>query len=529
MRKTIIYTLCILAATSAFAATKTYTGKYTNTAGVRTDLNNTGLNNTTDVILNSTPNEAANTGEMYRGGSNVIMRSMTVVDNSGETQVAGDANIAAAFVIDANSTSDITALSVNNMTLVASASKIMNSASSSAVLNVNFNKLTLNGSGTQSQSLTFDNVTANVVTADYTAVGETAGTSSTLVIGEGSNVNWKGQIYSGKKNVNTPNSGVIINGTLTMDKDVNGLGGIKTYANTTIGSTGTLNVGTGCALTIDGSATLTIAGNINFATGNGFDHYGTLLITNTAPTQQLTFQSISSGSQWTVGKGVLTQSVATGEYTGIRIKRTANIVYGTTWTVNEKLDVGGDATEAAIAKLTVDATSKVNMVVGEGQDARLRLLGNVSVNLIAQNAVTMDDGSSIKLVSEDTAVSQLFANKISFQADQKFSQIIVNSDLYLWLNDGSSLTLDFTEGSTVEIADGKVFTIYNFRDNAVYVGDNLTDSTLAAIKAQDSEGTKYTVSVTDGWLVGAVVPEPAEWAAIFGALALGFALYRRRK
>lgn len=240
MRKTIVYTLCILAATSAFAATKTYTGKYTNNTGARTDLNNTGLNNTTDVILNSTPNEAAYTGEMYRGGSNVIMRSMTVVDNSGETQVAGDANIAAAFVIDANSTSDITALSVNNMTLVSSISKIMNSASNSAVLNVNFNKLTLNGYDTQSQSLTFDNVTANVVTADYTAVGETAGTSSTLVIGEGSNVNWTGQIYSGKKNVKTPNSGVIINGTLTMDKDVNGLGGIKTYANTTIGSTALL-------------------------------------------------------------------------------------------------------------------------------------------------------------------------------------------------------------------------------------------------------------------------------------------------
>lgn len=93
-------------------------------------------------------------------------------------------NIAAAFVIDANSTSDITALSVNNMTLVSSISKIMNSASSSAVLNVNFNKLTLNGSGTQSQSLTFDNVTANVVTADYTAVGETAGTSSTWLSGK---------------------------------------------------------------------------------------------------------------------------------------------------------------------------------------------------------------------------------------------------------------------------------------------------------------------------------------------------------
>ena len=32
-----------------------------------------------------------------------------------------------------------------------------------------------------------------------------------------------------------------------------------------------------------------------------------------------------------------------------------------------------------------------------------------------------------------------------------------------------------------------------------------------------------------GYLFNSAIPEPAEWAAIFGAIALGLAVYRRRK
>ena len=44
-------------------------------------------------------------------------------------------------------------------------------------------------------------------------------------------------------------------------------------------------------------------------------------------------------------------------------------------------------------------------------------------------------------------------------------------------------------------------------------------------------GTDYMVEATEGgfYINTVAVPEPAEWAMIFGAIALGFVAYRRRK
>ena len=54
-----------------------------------------------------------------------------------------------------------------------------------------------------------------------------------------------------------------------------------------------------------------------------------------------------------------------------------------------------------------------------------------------------------------------------------------------------------------------------------------TLKTLGNIKAYDSEENLLEISVVNGWL--STVPEPSTYAAVFGALALGLALYRRRK
>ena len=37
-----------------------------------------------------------------------------------------------------------------------------------------------------------------------------------------------------------------------------------------------------------------------------------------------------------------------------------------------------------------------------------------------------------------------------------------------------------------------------------------------------------TAKLVNGWLTAAI-PEPAEWAAIFGGIALAIAVYRRRR
>ena len=50
----------------------------------------------------------------------------------------------------------------------------------------------------------------------------------------------------------------------------------------------------------------------------------------------------------------------------------------------------------------------------------------------------------------------------------------------------------------------------------------------------DEEKYKINIAAVDGeanafWVNAVAVPEPAEWALIFGAIALGLVIYRRRK
>ena len=59
--------------------------------------------------------------------------------------------------------------------------------------------------------------------------------------------------------------------------------------------------------------------------------------------------------------------------------------------------------------------------------------------------------------------------------------------------------------------------------------DAATKAQLSRIKAYDSDNNLVNIAVNGaGWLTAAI-PEPAEWAAIFGAAALAVAVIRRRK
>lgn len=494
-----------------------FTGTYNNDGGHRTTLS--GLSKNIDAVLNSTPNEAADSGINYRGGSQT-MKSMTVVDRTSTPEVAGDANIAGNFTIDTNSAGAYQGLSVNNMTLVASNVVVKNSLSSTAAVNLNFGQLVLNGDATQTQTLTFNGVSANVSTANTTIIGQTANTTSKIIIDSASNVNWSGNIYSGVRGATFPaDSGLAVNGVLNMDGD------IAVYGYASIGSGGVLNMN---GKTLSMTGTLTVAGTLNFVGDSGtqsdrFYHYGTLLLTNTSPSSQFTIYNIDSGYS---GAATLTQSVAEGDNTGIRIKGTANISYGSTWTVNEKLELAGRSN--GTAKLNIDAkSSSVKITVGENQEARFGLLGNSVATLKTENAVTMDDGSSVKLFVDESSSS--LANKLVLDASQKFKKIELNGNLEITLAATAVLSLDDDSEATISIAEGKYLTIYNFRDDAVYVGGNLDVSVLSQIKAYNSESELQNLVVNEGWLQAQAVPEPAEWAAIFGAFALALAFRRRRK
>ena len=502
--------LCLLSATAAANADE-FVGKPESVG--RTWLSN--LNNTKEAVLVSTPSET--TGAFYAGNGQT-MKKMTVVDRSSGSDEVGDANIAFDFTLDANSVDAAQVLSVKNLTLKSSNAVVTNTASSSALVSLDINKLVLDGEnwgsgGYQTQKLTFKNVNAKVNTADTTQIGITAGTSSSITIDSGANVEWNGNIHAGKRNTEfVSNSGLFVNGTLSMN------GSIAVYGYASVGEGGVLNLN-GNDLSMTG--TVDIWGTVNFGSPKNSDsrvyNYGTLNINSANPASQLVFYNIDSQYG-----GSVNQAVATGANTGIRIKGVAQIYNGSNWTVNEKLELqGSDASNIAQLRLYKDAAA-IRFVVGDGQTARFALLGNSRATINATDAIAMQGGGAVKLLVEGDN------NSLVLGAAQSFSEMELNGNLELTLSDGAQLFLTGETAPTLSIADGKLFTIYNFMDDTIYVGEHFDDAVLLKIKAYNSSMELLQIGVKDGFLTSSI-PEPAEWAAVFGAFALGFAAYRRRR
>ena len=502
--------LCLLSATAAANADE-FVGKPESVG--RTWLSN--LNNTKEAVLVSTPSET--TGAFYAGNGQT-MKKMTVVDRSSGSDEVGDANIAFDFTLDANSVDAAQVLSVKNLTLKSSNAVVTNTASSSALVSLDINKLVLDGEnwgsgGYQTQKLAFKNVNAKVNTADTTQIGITAGTSSSITIDSGANVEWTGNIHAGKRNTEfVSNSGLFVNGTLSMN------GSIAVYGYASVGEGGVLNLN-GNDLSMTG--TVDIWGTVNFGAPKNSDsrvyNYGTLNINSANPASQLVFYNIDSQYG-----GSVNQAVATGANTGIRIKGVAQIYNGSNWTVNEKLELqGSDASNIAQLRLYKDAAA-IRFVVGDGQTARFALLGNSRATINADDAIAMQGGGAVKLLVEGDN------NSLVLGAAQSFSEMELNGNLELTLSDGAQLFLTGETAPTLSIADGKLFTIYNFMDDTIYVGEHFDDAVLLKIKAYNSSMKLLQIGVKDGYLTSSI-PEPAEWAAVFGAFALGFAAYRRRR
>ena len=123
----------------------------------------------------------------------------------------------------------------------------------------------------------------------------------------------------------------------------------------------------------------------------------------------------------------------------------------------------------------------------------------------------------------------LTARGIAFATDEA-AQFEIN------LGNGSVLTFDefiITDIADYGLIEGDKIVINGFAEKSVAINkhNSLADDALAylQISGVDTSKLEWALDATTGkyWLTA--VPEPAEWAAIFGAIALGLALYRRRK
>ena len=152
-------------------------------------------------------------------------------------------------------------------------------------------------------------------------------------------------------------------------------------------------------------------------------------------------------------------------------------------------------------------------------------------------------GGTLKIASKDAVATNIGLNKdtsstISISADNSFQS--------LYFNEGTHLSLILTDNAKasfkgVGAATSVDMSIEGFATDSVFFNSN-TWWNSALITATDAEGNVYQKDQLElvaagedfaqyGKYVLSVkqIPEPSTYAAVFGALALGLALYRRRK
>ena len=230
----------------------------------------------------------------------------------------------------------------------------------------------------------------------------------------------------------------------------------------------------------------------------------------------------------------------TGKYVqtagSTKFKRYAEINAGADWTVYEKVMLEGTIEKGAtkddwLAKLTINEGSnfviKNNENGNPGNAARILFYGANNLILNKENAIVDEKGEAVKLAT----VGGYAFNKMTINANQVFKTLFLGkqADLDIVLADGVKLTFESFNTSD----KSSYLHIYNFQEDSVllqYVSNVETIENQIKLYGATADDFLGFAKVNDaGFLTLITVPEPAEWAMIFGALALGLAVYRKRR
>lgn len=154
-------------------------------------------------------------------------------------------------------------------------------------------------------------------------------------------------------------------------------------------------------------------------------------------------------------------------------------------------------------------------------------------NVVSKNEISVDSGAKIK--ADKVSASDIFVGSDSSLAatSMKVENLLsVASDSTVSAEDISfeklqiSFLEDFSSGSDVNLNLADIF-----GENASIVASALESGKEFTVI--DANGNEYEAEFdeTGGSVIhiGGQIPEPSTYAAIFGALALAFAAYRRRK
>ena len=181
------------------------------------------------------------------------------------------------------------------------------------------------------------------------------------------------------------------------------------------------------------------------------------------------------------------------------------------------------------------ASMLVNNVVGKIEMSKVALLSG-TLTIRSEDAFSYKDiGTTLMLASEKS--------RMVLEASQSFNKMDIRANSTIKFSDG--VTLKFKDIDITYSASKIDVVLEDFSNtNSIYFGSasglSLTDGVLTVSKSdksidytfKDKAGEIMKNLVLDAktnTLTLASIPEPSTYAAVFGALALGLALYRRRK
>ena len=163
------------------------------------------------------------------------------------------------------------------------------------------------------------------------------------------------------------------------------------------------------------------------------------------------------------------------------------------------------------------------------QEPRLVLMDN-NATVTLKSGIIGNNEKLVNIATVGTASVNLYMNvyaDVSFgYINQGKNDAVLNISLY------EDAVLRFLSNDSLKNIHADI-NIFNFDENRIYVGTSSTAEELQFIKlyaGEDKDSFLGTALVNEnGWLTLVAVPEPAEWAMILGGIALGLAIYRRRK
>ena len=375
-----------------------------------------------------------------------------------------------------------------------------NSATAKIKLGEEF-KLVHNNDGAQSTWLTFS-MNANV---EGTYLNSVNHARTGLRANNGSTVNWSVE----RSRFAQLNSGVYVSGNSTF----NNMGAMEFGANTRLDVEAGSTFNTTVAPTFASGSLLNVAGNYNYTGTSSATFGGDVNVSGSFVAKDLDVK-LGTNGRITFNGATTFAAGSSGDFIGA-------MVIGKTLTV--------ESGSNGIILRDLDTTYRGRIMLNNG--AQLTLNKENAFKRI--NSAGKEINANLLIISKNT--------KIILNASNKFDQLYysgANNSIEVVLDASSTLLF---QGVSATSTTDNYLNITNFEDNRIFFIDKGNAENWLTISATTKDGKtlttedfefvagQYADGINGYWLNLATVPEPSTYAMIFGAIALGFAAYRRRK